>query len=190
MIRAAAIGTFALCLVGTTDRSAPLPQDRPGPGISLTLAEERVRRVSDTRYNLHLTIPSDASSRVEGTVEIRFVLVDASRPLALDFVATGPVQAESQGHQIDLVMASEHLLILPADLREGQNSITIRFVAGDAALNRNPDFMYSLFVPARARLTFPCFDQPDLKAKYSLSLDVPAGWEALANGPEVERTQG
>ena len=103
MIRAAAIGMLAVCLVGTTDRSAPPPQDRPGPGVSLTLAEERVRRVSDIRYDLHFTIPSDAASRVGGTVEIRFALADATRPLALDFVAPAPVHAESHGHQIDLV---------------------------------------------------------------------------------------
>ena len=49
--------------------------------------------------------------------------------------------------------------------------------------------MYTLFVPARARLAFPCFDQPDLKAKYTLSLDIPRGWEALANGAEIARDE-
>src|SRR6185436_15278665 len=65
--------------------------------------------------------------------------------------------------------------------------ITLRFEAGSAALNRNPEFMYTLFVPARARLAFPCFDQPDLKARYTLSLDIPSTWAAAANGEEVGR---
>ena len=34
---------------------------------------------------------------------------------------------------------------------------------------------------------FPCFDQPDLKARWSLALDVPAGWDTLANGAEATR---
>ena len=38
-----------------------------------------------------------------------------------------------------------------------------------------------------ARLAFPCFDQPDLKARYTLALEIPAGWEALSNGAESER---
>jgi aminopeptidase N len=42
--------------------------------------------------------------------------------------------------------------------------------------------LYTLFVPARARLAFPCFDQPDLKARYRLRLSVPEGWQAIANG--------
>ncbi|MBW8714039.1 MAG: hypothetical protein JF632_08160, partial [Acidobacteria bacterium] len=118
-----------------------------------------------------------------------FTLTDARRPLALDFAAECPVRGESQGRSIDIVAASEHLLIKSADLREGENDFRIWFTAGDAALNRNPDFMYTLFVPARARLAFPCFDQPDLKAKYRLSIDIPSAWEALANAPEAERTR-
>ena len=68
----------------------------------------------------------------------------------------------------------------------GATRSRIDFVAGDAALNRNPDFLYSLFVPARAHLAFPCFDQPDLKARWTLKLTVPDGWKALANGAEVD----
>jgi aminopeptidase N len=29
---------------------------------------------------------------------------------------------------------------------------------------------------------FPCFDQPNLKANYSLTLTVPEKWNAIANG--------
>ena len=47
--------------------------------------------------------------------------------------------------------------------------------------------MYPLFVPARARLAFPCFDQPDIKARYALTLDVPAGWAAVSNAVETRR---
>ena len=32
-------------------------------------------------------------------------------------------------------------------------------------------------MPARAHQAFPCFDQPDLKARWSLALDVPEGWQ-------------
>ena len=67
----------------------------------------------------------------------------------------------------------------------GENVVEIAFRAGDAPLNRNPDFLYTLFVPARAHLAFPCFDQPDLKARYTLELTVPADWQAVANGAEI-----
>src|SRR5262249_5498476 len=70
-----------------------------------------------------------------------------------------------------------------------ETTVDIAFRAGDAALNRTSDFLYSLFVPARAHLTFPCFDQPDLKARYTLTLAVPSGWTAVANGAERSRAE-
>jgi aminopeptidase N len=46
----------------------------------------------------------------------------------------------------------------------------------------NADYLYTLLVPADANQLFPCFDQPDLKARVSLSLTTPRGWTAVANG--------
>ena len=57
-------------------------------------------------------------------------------------------------------------------------------------LNRSDDFIYTIFVPARAHEAFPCFDQPDLKARWTLVLDVAAGWETIANGAEATRASG
>ena len=59
--------------------------------------------------------------------------------------------------------------------------MAIEFVAGDEPLNRDREFLYTLFVPARAHRAFPCLDQPDLKARYTLTLEVPPGWQAVSN---------
>ena len=83
--------------------------------------------------------------------------------------------------------AAGHLIIPASATRAGENAIRIAFLAGDDSLNRNDDFLYTLFVPARAHFAWPCFDQPDLKARYSLTLNVPSGWQAVANGAELER---
>jgi aminopeptidase N len=174
--------------------AAPLSQPMatndppPGPGIPRTLAEDRARRISDLRYDLLFVIPESQTERVRGTATIRFRLADASRPLALDFAPVDSVQNAALGSgPIELEATTDHLTIPAARLREGENEITISFTAGDASLNRNPEFLYTLFVPARAHLAFPCFDQPDLKARWTLRLDVPATWEAVANGAEAKR---
>jgi aminopeptidase N len=44
------------------------------------------------------------------------------------------------------------------------------------------DYLYTLLVPADANQLFPCFDQPDLKARVTLRLTVARDWTALANG--------
>jgi aminopeptidase N len=46
--------------------------------------------------------------------------------------------------------------------------------------------VYSLFVPSDASTVFPCFDQPDLKGRFALTLTVPAGWEAVSNAAAAE----
>jgi aminopeptidase N len=154
------------------------------PGVSFALAEDRARRITDLRYDLRFSIPASPSEPVTGEATISFELADATRPLVLDFLpGTGGVTRAT----LPLEAAPEHLVIAPEHLRAGHNRVTIAFAAPDAALNRNDEFMYTLFVPARARMAFPCFDQPDLKARYTLALDVPVAWEAVANGAETER---
>jgi puromycin-sensitive aminopeptidase len=43
------------------------------------------------------------------------------------------------------------------------------------------------FEATDARRAFPCWDEPDLKATFGVTLVVPEGLTALSNGPEVER---
>ena len=173
-----------------------VPLQRPGasapqigPGIPLTLAQDRARRVSDLRYRLHFSIRAEPGSPIAGRVTLTFTLSDAATPLALDFADPKLVRSvRAGGTAVTPAVVADHIVIAPANLRAGKNEIDIEFTAGDAALNRTPEFLYSLFVPARAHLTFPVFDQPDLKARWTLSLEVPEGWEALANGAETTRS--
>jgi len=170
-------------LTASAMQSRPPADTPPGAGIPLTLAEERALRITDLRYDLHFSVPAEQASPVTGRVTITFMLSDASRPLALDFAPVGHVRSTRVGTTSKTITTiPDHLVIPAADLQEGRNEILIDFVAGDAALNRNPEFLYTLFVPARAHLAFPCFDQPDLKARWRLSLTIPDGWHALANG--------
>jgi len=160
------------------------------PGISEQLATDRAPRVRDLRYQLALTVPADRSGRIAARQTITFELAGADRPLALDFEpnGAGAVHAvQVNGTRGSAALRDGHLL-LSDGLREGGNRVAIDFDAGDAPLNRNDDYLYTIFVPARAHEAFPCFDQPDLKARWSLTLDVPEGWETLANGAETSRS--
>ena len=48
------------------------------------------------------------------------------------------------------------------------------------------DYYYSNLCPYDAGRIFPCFDQPDLKTRFELSVDLPSKWTAVANSPQVE----
>jgi len=175
------LGVLAMILTG----SGAGRTQNPDPGVPLALAEARAARISNLRYELHFDIPPSPTDPVRGRAVVRFDLRNPSRPLALDFAGTFAEILLEDGRRVEA--ADEHLVIPPAALRDGANQITLTFQSADAPLNRNPEFLYALFVPARARQAFPAFDQPDLKARYTVSLEIPAAWEALSNGAPLSR---
>ncbi len=161
----------------------------PEPGVALSLANMRAATVQDLSYNLAFTIPSNPAEPISGHEVLRFSSTAPNLPLVLDFTggADHLKSVKAGGKASKFRVVQEHIVIPPDELVAGINTIEIEFQAGDAALNRNPDFMYTLFVPARARTAFPCFDQPNLKGRYTLELKVPADWNAVANGEQASR---
>ncbi len=161
----------------------------PGAGVPLELATRRAALVSDLRYELALSIPDELTKPIIGAVVLRFQLTDASQPLVLDFdVSPNHVQTvEANAQPVVHHLVNGHIVVPAASLKAGANAVRVSFTAGEASLNRHADFLYTLFVPARARLAVPCFDQPDLKGRWTVSLEHPAAWQSAANGAEVKR---
>jgi aminopeptidase N len=193
IIRACGLGVIVFLMVFESGcRStnvAASPSEHPGAGVPLELATDRAESIRDIRYELSLKIPETVSQPIVGRVNVRFNLSDASHPVVLDFEPGAPsitsVTVHNRPIAVDVV--NGHIVIAKEFVSPGEDSVEIAFRAGDASLNRNADFMYALFVPARAHLAFPCFDQPDLKARYSLDLDAPGAWQSVSNGVETQR---
>jgi aminopeptidase N len=169
------------------------------PGVSRELARWRGRHYGDVRYALALTFAIPIA-RIEGTLEVRVAVRGKPVDLVLDWRPPpgGRVsQLEANGVAIAKPrVAREHLVIPARHVRSGENVVRLRFespvaTAGTAVtLYRDredgSEYVYSLFVPSDASTVFPCFDQPDLKARFALALTIPAGWEAVSNAPLVE----
>lgn len=157
---------------------------QPVNGVSANLAQSRKSLLSLVRYQLNFTIPSISTAPVKAEEVILFQLSKVKGDLQLDFKAASDAVSliEVNGVKSSPSIINEHLVLPAKLLRNGENRVRIHFTAGNGALNRNEDYLYTLFVPDRARTAFPCFDQPNLKATYSLTLDVPADWQAIANG--------
>ena len=154
-------------------------------GVAEDLARSRARRLANIEYRLHFDIPEDERDPIAANVSIGFELADHQVPLQLDFrqEESSILALRINGAAAEIFYSNEHILLPATALRPGRNNVDIDFIAGDDSLNRNPDFLYTLFVPDRARTAFPLFDQPDLKARFELSLVLPAHWLALANAP-------
>ena len=156
-------------------------------GVSRELALERSANISHIRYELAFRIPEDKASSLEGTESLTFTL-KGRRTVQLDFrEGAESIQGLSvNGKPQPVDYQNEHLLL--HGLRKGENRIEIAFTPGNQALNRNEGYLYSLLVPALARTVFPCFDQPDLKAVFSLKLDIPEHWVAVSDGSLLTET--
>ncbi|MBU2046766.1 MAG: aminopeptidase, partial [Bacteroidetes bacterium] len=153
-------------------------------GVSKELAEFRSSIINEIQYQLKFDIPELKTQEIKANELLSFYLFRDGFPLQLDFKAQeNQIQKiEVNGKSVAIHYQKEHIIIPASALIKGKNQIQIAFIAGNSALNRNNDYLYTLFVPDRARTVFPCFDQPDLKAIYQLSLEVPEKWEAISNG--------
>ncbi|CAH0154088.1 Aminopeptidase N [Pedobacter sp. Bi27] len=152
------------------------------PGVSLALASSRSAAISNIQYKLHFIIPAEQTAPIQSTENIDFKL-NRLIYLQVDFKQSADhiKRVSVNGKTIPIDFKAEHILVKQEYLKVGDNHIEIGFIAGNESLNRNKDFLYALFVPDHARTVFPCFDQPDLKSKFLLSLTVPTDWQVMAN---------
>lgn len=152
-------------------------------GVSRELAVYRAAHVSDVSYDLSFTVPIEKNKPVYFEEMLLFNWTGDS-DLQIDFQGDksqlyGELMVNDK--RIKTVLINEHIIIPAQCLVQGENSIAIGGYSGDKALNRSDDYLYTLFVPDHARSAFLCFDQPDLKAVFSLNLDLPDGWVSISN---------
>ncbi|MEX2270402.1 MAG: M1 family aminopeptidase [Vicinamibacterales bacterium] len=179
---------FALA-VFLTKRRKPAA---PAAGIPHALADDRAARVSDLRYDVTFDIPAEKDQPIAAKLVATFSLRDAGDALAFDFAQPSEKlrAVTANGTSLTPHHENDHIVIPSRELDEGANTVTFEFDAGNEPLNRNDEFLYALFVPARASQAMPVFDQPNLKARWKLTLNVPPEWQAISNGRELSRAGG
>jgi aminopeptidase N len=169
-------------------------QSQAPEGIPRDLARLRAQQLSDLRYRLSYTITPKADS-VIGHEELRFVQ-NANGPEWLDFREGSINKLTVNGQSAPAAIQNGHVELPAKMLKLGENVVEIDFTAPVApagkAITRFEDkddgseYIYTLFVPMDADMAFPCFDQPDLKARFQLTLDAPEDWTVISNSPVAE----
>ncbi len=177
--------------------------DSPPLGVSRELARLRAAQLADVRYALHFTLVPK-SEAVNGTARITFKLKDARQPVVLDF---RDLNAEGKFRNVtinaqavsDSQQKNGHIILGAQHFKTGANEIALEFTTGASTAGRpliryqdkddGSEFVYTLFVPMDASMAFPCFDQPDVKARFTLSLTVPPQWKAVSNTPMVRQDE-
>ena len=172
---AAARLTFAARSPRRPGRSAPRAR-------SLARARDAARRAAERR-SLRLAPVGRARDTARGSIVVRFA-AKRSADVILDFRGPALVEHRVNGAAAATTFNGAHLRI-PADgdsrRRESRRRRISRRrsrAAGASIIRFHDDkdgsnYLYTLLVPSDANLLFPCFDQPDLKARLTLALTVP-----------------
>ena len=176
------------------------PQD-PVPGIAAALAQRRAATISNVRYELAFRIAAPVE-HADCDATMRFVLDDAgvSEPLVIDFDGALRATARVNGTEWDAVRTADHFVVPTNLLRKGENELrfSVRSTAAPAGTPLTvyrdaadgAEYCYTLVVPADAHRLYPCFDQPDLKATFDVSLRIPKQWSAIGNGAATAAEAG
>jgi aminopeptidase N len=158
-------------------------------GISYELATYRKLQVTDVKYKLTFNIPESKSEIIPSKLKLSITINDLTNNLILDFneQKSNIKSVIVNNKSIEIIHTKEHLIINKKHIIKGQNFIEIDFNAGEMSLNRSDDFLYTLLVPDRASTLFPCFDQPDIKANYILTITAPKDWKVLCGAFETSQ---
>ena len=159
-------------------------------GISRALADQRSKLLSDIRYQVSLNLPANKLMGITGHSVIKFKWkADRTDFLVLDFKdpRANVESLKLNGAEVSWEPRFDHILIKEEELRDGFNEISIGYLVGSGGLNRDDNFLYTLFVPDRAHFSIPVFDQPDLKATVKWSVEAPNNWTVITNGTMVTR---
>ena len=156
-------------------------------GLSEQEAQLRSAAVRDVSYALSMSIDGTAPE-YSGRETIAFTAAQAVPALTLDF-DSGTVEALSVDGKDAAPGYNGIFLTLPA-LAAGAHRLEVRWrhaysETGEGLYRfKDPEdgrlYLYTDFEPFNANKLFPCFDQPDLKARFTLKVDAPAAWTVIS----------
>jgi aminopeptidase N len=165
-------------------------QSTPAEGITRELARGRAKQVSALHYRLSLELYPDGN-RLPGHLEISLTLAAGAGPIILDYRDGAATNVTVNGSAAEARAVNGHLVIPAQYFTAGTNRIALDFASAIATSGRavtryvdrddGAQYIYSLFVPMDASQAFPCFDQPDLKGRFSLSVTAPDAWTIVSN---------
>ena len=164
------------------------------PALTQRYAEFRAAQLSDVRYELDVTL-DPGLDYFEGSNRIRLDWRQSASPLTIDWQQGEVLGLRINGETADVDYNDVFITIPAKALRAGVNEIVVDFrhewSDNGVGLYRfdDPDdgrtYLYTDFEPRDASLAFPAFDQPDIKARMTLSVTAPADWLVISTGRET-----
>ena len=159
------------------------------PNLTRNEAIERAALVTVERYVIELDLVTGEKT-FGSTTTVEFEALPGADTY-IDLAAHRVHSAVLNGHAIDVsgydesrgipleALAQRNVLVVSADCYYSNTGEGLhRFVDPvDGEV-----YLYSQFETADAKRMFACFDQPDLKATFDVTVTAPAHWQVISNG--------
>ncbi|GAC1343215.1 MAG: aminopeptidase N [Candidatus Dormibacteria bacterium] len=171
--------------------------DAVSDNLSQAEARDRAAAIRDCSYDIDLQLSDDpTASSFRSAVTLRFhaeaggsTFVDLDAESVESVVLNGRSLGNSlTDGRIALsgLAGGANTLEVVARCRYGDNGVGLhRLIEDDGSV-----YLYTNCEPFDAHRWFACFDQPDLKGEFQLSVTGPAGWKYYANYPQESSTPG
>jgi aminopeptidase N len=191
----ACIGLLALAGVSVAQIAGP---DRASDdNLTRRFAQARKSQVRSVDYELSFTLDKGSNEFKAKTV-LNVELTRTNEPLSIDFVWKKIDEIRANGIAVTGYPTRKGSFDIPAKYLAKSTRIEIEY-SGEFNRERkgfrrvvdpqdDAEYLFTDFEPYHAHTLFPCFDQPDLKATYRLTVEAPSDWKIIANNLPEETT--
>ncbi|MFD0886409.1 aminopeptidase N, partial [Streptosporangium algeriense] len=158
-------------------------------------ARERARLISVQSYVVELDL-TEGDERFESITTVRFTGTRPGAETFIDLAGAKVRKAVLNGTELDVDGYDPETGRLPLPNLAESNELRIdadcSYMRTGEGLHRFVDpvddsvYLHSQFETADAHRMYACFDQPDLKATFELTVIAPSSWEVISNAaPET-----
>jgi aminopeptidase N len=161
----------------------------PDTNLTRVEAESRAAHLAVQSYDIHLDLTSDGPT-FDSTTTVRFTSTDPTAPCWLDLIAAEVSSVTLNGATLEVAECFDGARVALAGIGE-KNEVTVvarcSYMTTGEGLHRFVDpvdketYLYSQFEVPDSRRVFAVFEQPDLKAPFSFTVDAPEGWVVVSN---------
>jgi aminopeptidase N len=173
------------------------------PNLTRTDAERRAALLDVTGYVVDLDLTDGRGGPGEKTfattTTVRFTCTEPGADSWIDFVGESVGSATLNGTPLDVSgYREDDGIALPGLAAENELTVVATgvYMNTGEGLHRFVDpvdggvYLYSQFETADCKRLFACFDQPDLKARYTLTVTAPADWKVVSNAVATTEEAG
>ena len=168
------------------------------PGLNSTRAEaaDRAAHLAVASYELTLDLTTGDETFISET-KIKFSCNKPGYETFLDAVGKSVISATLNGQNVDTANYDGESIFIKNLAAENELVIKMNglYSKTGEGLQRSVDpvdnevYLYSQGETAFIRKMYPCFDQPDLKATFTLTAIAPNHWSVISNNPVKEKVE-